>query len=157
VTGEQNKPRIMQALEELSGYRDDGEDVIDNLELVAHFHSVPMDKLKELAEQVWGGPLETDRERNADHFEAAARRLTEQAEAQAYRDNTVRKAKEAAIDVWDNCCPNGEPDWGYCAKRFLSSNKVEGASLRIEVTELFQRVGGDFRKSAALYRKWQIK
>ena len=152
-----DRSRISEAFEELSGYRDDGEDVIHNLELVATFHRVPVGKLREMAEQRWGAPLETDRERNADHFEVAARRLAEQADAHAYRDDTIRKAKEAAIDVWDNCCPNGEPDWDYCAKRFLSSNKIEGASLRIEVTELFQRVGGDFRKSAALYRKWQIK
>jgi hypothetical protein len=154
---DEDRSRIREAFEELVGYRDDGEDVMDNLELVAAFHRVPVGKLRELAELRWGAPLDTDRQRNADHFEVAARRLVEQANAHAYRDDTIRKAKEAAIDVWDDCCPNGEPDWVYCAKRFLSANKIEGASLRIEVTELFQRVGSDFRKSAALYRKWQIK
>jgi hypothetical protein len=144
-------------MEELSGYRDDGEEPIGNLELVASSHRVPVAKLREVAEQQWGSPLETDRERNKGHYEATSKRLAEEAHARAYRDEIIEKAKVAATDVWDNCCPSGEPDWDYCAKRFLSLNKVEGAGLRIEVAELFKKVGSDFRKAVALYRKWQVK
>ena len=154
MMGNQGRPRISEAFDELSGYRDEGEDVVDNLELVAEFHSVAVIKLRELAELKWGAPIETDRERNADHFEAAARRNAERAEANAYRTETIRKAKDAAIEVWNNCCPNGEPDWGSCAKRFLSSKKLENVSLRQEITEIFFKVGKDFQKSVSLYNKW---
>ena len=148
------RSRISQAIEELSAYRDEGEDVVDNLEFVASFHSVSIGKLRELAEERWGGPLETDRARNAAHFEAAARRLAEQASALAHHRETIQRAKEAAIEVWEKCCPDGEPDWDYCAKRFLSLNKVKEASLRLEISDLFQKIGRDFRSASALYRKW---
>jgi len=156
VKTDKERSPISKAIDELSGYRDDGEEPIDNLELVAAFHQVPVVRLREVAEQRWGSPLETDRERNKSHYESTDRRLAEEAVARAYRDEIIEKAKAAAIDVWDHCSPSGEPDWEFCAKRFLSLNKVEGASLRIEVADLFQRVGSDFRKSVALYCKWQI-
>ena len=152
-----DRSRISEAFDELAGYRDDGENVIDNLEAVATFHRVPTGKLRELAEKKWGSPLETDRERNAQHFEEAARRAAERATAHAYHVDMMFKAKQAAIGVWDSCRPNGEPDWDYCAKRFLSSNKIQNAGLRIEITNLFQSVGSDFRKASALYNKWHVR
>ena len=56
-----DRSRISEAFDELLGYRDDGEDVIDNLEPVSTFHRVPIARLREMAEQRWGAPLETDR------------------------------------------------------------------------------------------------
>ena len=151
---DQNQSRISEAIAELSGYRDDGEDPIDNLELVAAFHSVPVNKLRDLAESKWGAPLETDRERNADHFKTAEQRNAESAQAHVHRNEVLGKAKYSAVEIWGNCCPNGEPDWSYCAKRFLSLNKINEVSLREEIIELFLKIGKDFQKSVSLYNKW---
>jgi hypothetical protein len=154
VSGSADRSRLSEAFDELSSYRDDGENVMDNLELVADYHSVPVHKLREVAERLWGSPLETDRERNAEHFERATRRNQKRAEAHAYRNEVLRNAKDAAIDVWISCSPNGAPDWAYCAKRFISMNKIEDGGMRQEISDMFLMIGKDFEKAVSLYGKW---
>ena len=147
-----DKARIEQALDDLDEYRSDGEDVSDNLQWVAEFHKVPIEHLKKRAESKWGAPIETDRIRNADFFEAVEKRIAQQEQKQKNNSEILAKAGERASEVWVACMPDGEPDWAYCANKFLEKHAVVDEQLVQLIRDRFRLAGKNYSQSRMLYQ-----
>jgi hypothetical protein len=79
------RDKIVQAMEELLERRDNGELAHLILNEVASVYGVSSAALREKAEASWGAPLETDHDRNLEHFELLEnkRKIIEQGKAVA--------------------------------------------------------------------------
>lgn len=115
----ENRPRILDAMDNLSVRRDRGEDLYAILQDVAEEFEVPLSALKDRAETRWGRPLATDKVRNRAYFDFKSR-----------ADAMAKAARERANDLWFDMIPRGgTPNWYMSVESWINRSNIDDPAL----------------------------
>ena len=139
------RARIVEAMIELKERRASGATIHEILAEVADYHNVPMAELRRKAEASWGVPLETDRERHAEHFDLVRNAA-----------DIAKQARELATATYERALlrikkfPGLSVNWDSELERFLEDAKLDDPVLESSARTAFSEEATRLKKAVRM-------